>query len=442
MGGNCCKWLKKGANVNIPVEEVKQPLLDQDQPDNSEKRDLEVELLKAAEFGHTKSVVELLLAGADVNVARLSDDGSTPLMLAAQYNYVNSVDLLLNEGADVNAVDDEGNTALLRAADQCESLELLIQASADVNVTNDKDSSPLMVALWEGNDKCAQLLIEAGADVNHCDTDGSTVLMQAAQYGYVKCLNCLIEAKADVNEAREDGITALLTATRNGRVRCMEVLIGAGADVNVVDSGGNTALLIATTLGDGKAVEVLAKAGADVNSNALFGQTPLLLASSCGDCKGISALIQSGADVNSAENKTAIVRASRSRCVKAVCLLLEAGANLTTPNTDDECTARDILDLQGNGNELALVLMAAGEATWKIYRNPGHFMHFSPTQQMSLKNFCRKVIRRCMLASHPPTNLFSKAPRLGLSSVLTSYLTYNVNTTLTVKYGAPTEILE
>ena len=382
------------------------------------------------------------MAGADVNVARLSDDGSTPLMLAAQYNYVNCVDLLLNEGADVNSVDNEGNTALLKAADKYESLELLIQVSADVNVTNDKGSSPLMVALWEGTDKCAQLLIEAGAEVNHCNTEGITVLMQAAQYGYVNCLNCLIKAKADVNEASEDGITALLIATKNGRVRCMEALIGAGADLNVVDSSGNTALLIATTLGDGKAVEVLAKAGADVNSNALFGQTPLLLASSCGDCKGIAALIQSGAYVNSAENKTAIVRASRSRCVKAVCLLLEAGANLTTPNTDDKCTARDILDLQCNGNEMALMLMAAEEATWKIYRNPGHFMHFTPTEQMSLKHLCRKVIRRCLLSSHPPTNLFSKAPKLGLSSVLTSYLTYNVNTTLTVKYGAQTEILE
>ena len=364
MGMNCSKWLKKGAVANAPAEEVKQPLSDQDHTDNTEKKDLEEELLKAAELGDKKSLLELLLKGADVNKARLLEDGSTPLMLAAQYNYVGCVDLLLNEGADVNAFDNEGNTALLKTADKCESLQLLIQASANVNVTNDVNSSPLMVAVWEGNDKCVELLIEAGADVNYCDTEGSTPLMQAAQYGYVECLKCLIQAKTDVNEAREDGLTALLAATKNGRVRCMDVLIGAGADVNIVDSSGNTALLIATAFGDGKAVEVLAKAGADVNRDAMFGQTPLLLASSCGDCKGISALIQRGADVNSKENKSAMVRASRSRCAKAVCLLLEAGANLTTPNTNDECTPHDILNLQSKANELALVLMAAG---WKNY---------------------------------------------------------------------------
>ena len=441
MGGNCCKWLKKEAVANTAVEEVKEPLLDQDQTDNLENRDLQAELLKAAEFGDQKSLLELLLEGADVNNAKMSDDGSTPLMLAAQYNYVNCVDLLLKEGADVNICDDEGNAALLKAADKFESLKLLIQAGADVNVTNDSKRSALMVALWEGHDKCVELLIEAGADVNHHDTDGSTMLMQAAQYGYVKCLNCLIQANTNVNEARGDGVTALLAATTNGRVRCMEALIRAGADVNVTDGSGNTALLIATAVGDGKAVEVLAKAGADVNSNALFGQIPLLLASSCGDCKGISALIQAGADVNSAENKTAIVRASRSRCVKAVCLLLEAGANLTTPNTDDECTSRDLLDLQRNENELALVLMAAGESTWKNYKSSGHFMHFTSTEQMNLKHLCRKVIRKCLLASDPPINLFSKAPLLGLSSVLTSYVTYNVNITLKY-YRAPTEKLK
>ena len=441
MGGNCCKWLKKEAVANTPVEEVKEPLLDEGQMDNSKNRDLKGELLKAAEYGDMKSLLELLQEGADVNDAKLSDDGSTPLMLAAQYNYVNRVDLLLTEGADVNICDNEGNTALLKAADKFDSLKLLIQASVDVNVTNKTERSALMVALWEGNEKCVELLVEAGADVNHCDTEGNTLLMQAAQYGYVNCLKCLIQGNTDVNEARDDGFTALLAATRNGRGRCMEALIGAGADVNVTDSSGNTALLIATVVGDDKAVEVLAKSGSDVNSNALFGQTPLLLASSCGDCKGISALIQAGADVNSVENKTAIVRASRSRCVKAVCLLLEAGANLTTPNTDDECTACDLLGLQSNGNELALVLMAAGESTWKNYKTSGHFMHFTSTEQMNLKHLCRKVIRKCLLVSDPPINLFYKTPRLGLSSVLTGYLTYNVNISLK-SYGAPTEILK
>ena len=59
MGGNCCKWLQKKDVANTPVGEVKEPLLDQDQIDNSENRDLESELLKAAEFGDKKSLLEL-----------------------------------------------------------------------------------------------------------------------------------------------------------------------------------------------------------------------------------------------------------------------------------------------------------------------------------------------------------------------------------------------
>ena len=50
MGGNCCKWLKKEAVANTHAEEVKEALLDQDQIDISDNRDLEAELLKAAEF--------------------------------------------------------------------------------------------------------------------------------------------------------------------------------------------------------------------------------------------------------------------------------------------------------------------------------------------------------------------------------------------------------
>ena len=58
----------------------------------------------------------LLDAGAPVNVA--TTEGETPLMKAADEGNAATLQLLISAGADVNTVDDEGETALDKAQDE------------------------------------------------------------------------------------------------------------------------------------------------------------------------------------------------------------------------------------------------------------------------------------------------------------------------------------
>lgn len=72
-------------------------------------------LLHAAGSGDTRSVVEILQQGVDVN-ASFPITGTRALMIAAAQGHVDTVRALLEAGADVNAADVTGWTPLHAAA--------------------------------------------------------------------------------------------------------------------------------------------------------------------------------------------------------------------------------------------------------------------------------------------------------------------------------------
>ncbi|CAB1330138.1 unnamed protein product [Coregonus sp. 'balchen'] len=74
-------------------------------------------------------------------------------------------------------------------------------------------------------------------DINHQDNEGNTALMIAAQAGYVSILNFILNyyPKVDLEVRDIRGFTALIKAAIQGRVDCVSSLLMAGADINVVD---------------------------------------------------------------------------------------------------------------------------------------------------------------------------------------------------------------
>lgn len=102
----------------------------------------------------------------------------------------------LGTGLNINAVDDDRETALMRAADK-------------------------------GDLRAVRNLIAAGADVNRQDEDGETALMIAADDGYTEIVQALIDAGADTNLRNEDGETALDIAIEERHSRTAEVLRNA-----------------------------------------------------------------------------------------------------------------------------------------------------------------------------------------------------------------------
>ncbi|KAG7519669.1 photoreceptor ankyrin repeat 33B-like [Solea senegalensis] len=74
-------------------------------------------------------------------------------------------------------------------------------------------------------------------DVNHQDNDGNTALMIAAQAGFVTILNFILNFYSGVDTEVRDprGFTALIKAGLQGREECVSALLMHGADINAMD---------------------------------------------------------------------------------------------------------------------------------------------------------------------------------------------------------------
>lgn len=250
-------------------------------------------LHEAARSGH-EDVAELLIAhGAMVNAGtRPSDDrmlvehlpgphgpiGTTPLHLAVRYPEV--AKLLVANGADVNAKDENGDTAILRAAVEGNKqvVDMLIAAGADMD---------LHLAAYTGHVEDVKRLIEAGRDVNGGDDDGRTPLYLAVLGGHADVVEVLTSSGANPNATYDDnyygrGQTPLHKAAQMDDADVARVLITHGANVRAQDRSGDTPLHAAAYFGSTSVVEVLLAHGADPNVKTTDGKTALDYAQEAG----------------------------------------------------------------------------------------------------------------------------------------------------------------
>jgi len=185
----------------------------------------------------------LLEKGADVNVH--SAKGETPLMFTAQEGNSALLDLL-KKGAEVDARDADGNTALLYATtefvrwEQRRAGEALIEAGADPNAVNNAGETPLLRAARQYETEGVQILLDHKANINAKDSKGQTALMRA------------IDGPKDFDNTNHLVHSPKIAA----------LLVDRGADLNIKDAQGNTALKLAQMRGYGEMVELLRKHGA------------------------------------------------------------------------------------------------------------------------------------------------------------------------------------
>ena len=181
-------------------------------------------LMHAAQEGYEKCVQVLVEAGADVNLP--DETGYTALIVAANNGHNGIVRLLIDAGTDVNHFAKGSQTS--------------------VDWPSYESTTPLISAA--GSKECLRLLIEAGADTNFANNNGDTALLKAAVKGSTECLQILIHAGANVNTSNHKGETALMLTSKRGRslresaLQCVKLLLKSGAHVNKKNDAGGRAI--------------------------------------------------------------------------------------------------------------------------------------------------------------------------------------------------------
>ena len=228
-------------------------------------------LLLAVSRGY-QSVVELLLEGGSNVNCRTDIMKSTALHLAVERNYKGIAKLLLEYGADKNAVDEEGKTALIIAAQKgfLEIAQLLIPKEdykeLVLELLYDKKYQRQRSTEYIAR-KSKDIMLRRRTNVNIRDIDGTTALMYAIIHGnfqedenQFKLVQLLLDHKADPNIQDVYGISALIFATVSRYSKVIKLLLKYGALVNMKSASGDTALFYA--MGDEEIEKILKEAEA------------------------------------------------------------------------------------------------------------------------------------------------------------------------------------
>ena len=166
------------------------------------------------------------------------------LFLAAQSNYWEVVFDWAGMGGDLNIQDNDGRTALHKAAEynKPEAIRALLKAGADLDIQDNDGRTALHEAALQKNPEPTRALVKAGAAFDIQDNDGRTALHRAAEFNRSAVIHALAEAGANLNVQDNEGKTALHRAAIFDLPKVIHALAEEGANLNIRDSDDKTAL--------------------------------------------------------------------------------------------------------------------------------------------------------------------------------------------------------
>ena len=153
-----------------------------------------------------------------------------------------------------------------------------VRAGMDVDIRRADEWTPLMVALFNGQEETAMMLLSRGANVRAKAKHGYEPIHWAALNGYERAVRFIINKGGNINAVTEYGWTPLLQAASRGHVGIARLLMTKGASVNVSEQEGWTPLHKACANSHVKLVQLLVRNGADTRQRSNTGITPLELA--------------------------------------------------------------------------------------------------------------------------------------------------------------------
>ena len=245
---------------------------------------------------------------------------------------------------------------------------------------------------------------------HHICLQGDTALIKACKAGHGTLVDRLIQSGADVNIAPIEGYTALITAVLFRQYDMAKMRVNGGAKVTGETKGVFIALIRASQTGSDANLRLLIDAGADVNITDYKGNTPLITVAGT---KTIDTFV----------------------CLQ---ILLIVGARINKTNIYNENALRcHISHFKWINRRVVMLLFAAGEklgSTVQRYSIFGDsFLAEIPEflkqteLKFCLKHLCRESIRKQLLMLNAHYHLFDRVYKLGLPTLLASYLVYGMS---------------
>ncbi len=186
------------------------------------------------------------LENQEFNFNKRDSDGNTLLIIAAGNDHIKIVNQSIEVIASVGIHDQEQASLILVNEilyARTEIVHYLLGVNVPVDLVNQNGNTALILAAEFGESEIVRQLIGAKASVDMANQDGETALMYAANFGRnSEIVRQLIEAKASVDMANLDGCTALMCAASVGGSKVVHQLIKAMATLDLKNKTGKTAL--------------------------------------------------------------------------------------------------------------------------------------------------------------------------------------------------------
>ena len=426
--------------------------------------------------------IKFLLNTSEPCVNEPSESGKTPLAAAVFRKNIDIVQILIESGATCDSLYFfEGGNVLHYAVEHemQEIVDALIRNNVSVNEKNEEGLTALMISAQKGNLRIIRKLIQSNCDINAVDRTGSTAVMMSVTH-YLKneyltdeameCIEEFIHAKADLSICDDRGNNAVMKVRECWDENTEDLLfslIRAGCDVNCVNVNGNYALMDACeTDVQWSIVEGLIEHGAVVNGADKSDYTPLAHVAGNwieteDECTKVSeVLLNAGADPNMG---TPVVKAASERREELVQMLLNYGANINSVDEHlgtvllmggwkenhkivkialkynakinlGQDKAKDLPNYidwpdKAHINKALMLMVAAGELfPFEVYDDeelPEIFLEVR--DDLGLKNFCRKALRKSVIANGTHENMFDAGRILGLPPILQDYLVFGMS---------------
>ena len=338
------------------------------QDNTTDRSDVDIQLIKAAENGNIDKVKALIKQGANIDTT--DNNRATPLHWASANGHKDTVSLLIGKGADIDAADNNRATPLhwASANGHKDTVSLLIGKGADIDAADNNRATPLHWASANGHKDTVSLLIGEEADIDAKNNNGGTPLHDASWKGHIIVVKLLVDKNGDIDARDNNGFTPLhyviesrysaaLDLANNQslpsyfssliyptalhlasnyqyikHIKTAETLIYAGVDVNAKSNGGETPLHRASAHGLTKMALFLLRHGAAIHARDNTNETPLHEASEYGRVDTAMFLMQNGARVNARDinGNTPLHLASQNGHARVAKLLIDSEAKTHT----------------------------------------------------------------------------------------------------------------